>query len=116
MGSFENGSVFTQALSQLMIDEYEFGGAAIISNRVFEVMLYNYYLSLDELKNSPISVSGSESKEMLIENGHLNMDKLLERYVAVFDDAKPTHSAKRKDAEDSCFSFVLLLMAQAIIM
>ena len=26
-GSFENGSIFTQALSQLMIDEYEFGGA-----------------------------------------------------------------------------------------
>ena len=42
-------------------------GAAVISNRVFEVMLYNYYLSLNELKNSPISISGSESKEMLIE-------------------------------------------------
>ena len=37
-------------------------GAAVISNRVFEVMLYNYYLSLNELKNSPISISGSESK------------------------------------------------------
>ena len=61
-------------------------GAAVISNRVFEVMLYNYYLSLNELKNSPISISGSESKEMLIENGRLNMDKLLERYVTVFDD------------------------------
>ena len=61
-------------------------GAAVISNRVFEVMLYNYYLSLNELKNSPISISGSESKEMLIKNGRLNMDKLLERYVTVFDD------------------------------
>ena len=61
-------------------------GSAVISNRIFEVMLYNFYLSLNELKNSPISISGSESKEMIIENGHLNMDRLLERYVTVFDD------------------------------
>ena len=61
-------------------------GSAVISNRIFEVMLYNFYLSLNELKNSPISISGSKSKEMIIENGHLNMDRLLERYVTVFDD------------------------------
>ena len=33
-GSFENGSIFTQALSQLMIDEYEFGGAEIPQNYI----------------------------------------------------------------------------------
>lgn len=57
-----------------------------ISNRIFETRIYNYFLTQTELKNSPISISGSESKEMLIENGRLNMDKLLERYVTVFDD------------------------------
>ena len=33
-GSFENGSIFTQALSQLMLDEYEFGGAEIPQNYI----------------------------------------------------------------------------------
>lgn len=61
-------------------------GSVVISNRIFEVMLYNYYLSLNEMKESPISRSGSGSKDMLIEDGRLNMDRLLERYVTVFDD------------------------------
>ena len=61
-------------------------GATVISNRIFEVMLYNYYLSLNEMKNSPISRSGSDSKEMFIEGGRLNMNRLLEHYITVFDD------------------------------
>ena len=61
-------------------------GALVIANRVFEVMLYNYFLSLKEMKNSPMTRSGSKSKEQIIENGHLNMEKLLERYVIAFDD------------------------------
>ena len=61
-------------------------GALTISNRIFEVMLYNYFLNLKEVKDSPISRSGSNSKELIIENGHLNMEKLLERYIIVFDD------------------------------
>ena len=61
-------------------------GATFISNRVFEVMLYNYYLNLNEVNDSPISRSGSDSKELFIENGHLQMEKLLKHYVTVFDD------------------------------
>ena len=40
-------------------------------------MLYNYFLNLKEVKDSPISRFGSNSKELIIENGHLNMEKLL---------------------------------------
>ena len=61
-------------------------GAMVISNRIFEVILYNYFLNLKEVKDSPISRSGSDSKDQIIENGRLNMKKLLERYITVFED------------------------------
>ena len=61
-------------------------GALVISNRIFETRIYNYFLNLTEVKDSPISRSGSNSKEQIIENGRLNMEKLLERYITVFDD------------------------------
>ena len=61
-------------------------GALVVANRIFEVMLYNYFLSLKEMKDSPMSRSGSGCKEQLIKNGRLNMKKLLERYVIAFDD------------------------------
>ena len=57
-----------------------------VANRIFETRLYNYFPSLKEVKESPISRSGWENKETLIKNGRLNMEKLLERYVVAFDD------------------------------
>ena len=57
-----------------------------VANRIFETRLYNYFLSLKEVKESPISRSGWENKEALIENGRLNMERLLEHYVIAFDD------------------------------
>ena len=38
------------------------------------------------MKDSPISQSGSNSKDAIIENGHLNMERLLERFITAFDD------------------------------
>lgn len=61
-------------------------GVLVVANRIFEVLLYNYFLNLNEVKDSPISRSGSNNREQFIENGHLNMKKLLEYYIAVFDD------------------------------
>lgn len=61
-------------------------GTLVISNRVFETRIYNYFLNQTELKDSPISLSGSENKEMFIEDGRLKMDRLLEHYITVFDD------------------------------
>ncbi|MBQ5987910.1 MAG: ATP-binding protein [Oscillospiraceae bacterium] len=61
-------------------------GVLAISNRMFEVLLYNYFLGRNELRESLISRSGFSEKENIIENGKLNMEKLLERYVTVFDD------------------------------
>lgn len=94
-------------------------GALTISNRIFEVMLYNYLLNLKEVKDSPISRLGSNSKELIIENGHLNMEKLLERYITVFDDIYEG-KAEAFDEEDGRKRFLVFIrratMAQVITM
>lgn len=61
-------------------------GSLTISNRIFEVLLYNYFLGLNESKNSPVSTAGSNAREEFIKDGRLNMEKLLSYYAAVFDD------------------------------
>ena len=38
------------------------------------------------MENIPISRYGSNNREQFIENGRLNMEKLLEHYVTAFDD------------------------------
>ena len=61
-------------------------GAIAVANRIFETRLYNYFLSLSEMEDIPISRYGSNNRDQFIENGRLNMEKLLEHYVTAFDD------------------------------
>ena len=62
-----------------------------IANKVFETRLYEYFLSLNELKSSPISSVGWDERERFTENGRLNMEGLLEHYVTVFADVYGTN-------------------------
>lgn len=57
-----------------------------IANRIFEMLLYNYYLSKNEMKNSSVYRAGSNDRELFVNDGHLDMDKVLERFVVSFDD------------------------------
>ena len=61
-------------------------GIIQISNRIFETLLYNYYLADDELKNMPIYKSGADERDVFVQNGHLNMEYILERYIVCFND------------------------------
>jgi hypothetical protein len=61
-------------------------GSVAISNRIFEIRLYNYFLTTAEARNSEIFKAGSNNKNQFIEQGHLNMDKVLEKYVEYFDE------------------------------
>jgi hypothetical protein len=61
-------------------------GSVAISNRIFEIRLYNYFLATSDARNSEIFKAGSNNKSQFIEDGHLNMDKILEKYVEYFDD------------------------------
>jgi hypothetical protein len=56
-----------------------------ISNRIFETLLYNLFLS-EEVIGSQMYDSALQSKNQFIINGHLNMTMVLERFVQTFDD------------------------------
>jgi hypothetical protein len=56
----------------------------IISNRIFETILYNYFLS-EEIVGNQMYKSGLENKNQFIKDGHLNMKHVLEKFVETFD-------------------------------
>lgn len=62
------------------------GGTVVVANRIFETRLYNFFLNTGERKNAPIYQSGIQEKDGLIVDGHLQMERLLRRFVECFDD------------------------------
>ena len=61
-------------------------GRVAVSNRIFETLLYNYYLSVSELQGSELFKRGANAKMEFVQNGHLLMERILEGYVRVFSD------------------------------
>lgn len=60
-------------------------GDVMISNRIFETILYNLFLS-EEVLDSDIYKVAVQEKNQFIWNGHLNMELVLEKFVVHFDD------------------------------
>ncbi len=60
-------------------------GNAVIANRIFEMVLYNLFLS-QEMQTSDFYKAALQNKNQFIENGHLNMKKVLEKFVEHFDE------------------------------
>ena len=83
-------------------------GAPRISNRIFETRLYTYFLSVTELKESPMSRAGAGEREEFTRNGHLNMEKLLKHYITVFDDVYE-NKAEPFDEEEGRRRFLLFI-------
>ena len=73
--------------------------ALAIANRIFETLLYDYYLSLNELKALPVFRLGSNSRETYIRNGRLDLDALLEHYITVFHDIYGDQDESFSEAE-----------------
>jgi hypothetical protein len=55
-----------------------------ISNRIFETILYNYFLS-EELVGNNMYDAGLRDKNQFVNNGRLDMKLVLERFVETFD-------------------------------
>ncbi len=51
-----------------------------VANRIFEVMLYNLFLSDEELKQNVFSREGELAKNQFVTDGKLNMRLILERF------------------------------------
>lgn len=57
---------------------------AVISNRIFETVLYNFFIS-EEFALSRIYNAGAQEKNQFIIGGHLNVRRILEKFVETFD-------------------------------
>lgn len=60
-------------------------GSAVISNRIFETILYNLFLS-EEALSSAIFKAALQDKSQFVRDGHLNMDLILKKFVIHFND------------------------------
>lgn len=65
---------------------YNRQGVVAITNRIFETRLYNYYLSSAELQKQDIYKASLQDKNQFLLNGHLNMRRILEKFVVHFED------------------------------
>lgn len=61
-------------------------GSVAIANRIFEMRLYNMYLSDFNLQKQNIYKASLEDKNQFVVDGHLNMRLILEKFVVHFHD------------------------------
>ena len=57
-----------------------------MANRIFETRLYNYYLSSADMQNMDIYKASLRDKNQFIIGGHLNMRRVLEKFVEHFQE------------------------------
>jgi hypothetical protein len=63
---------------------YNDSGSLRISNRIFETLLYNLFLSDEELRNNAFYSEGSLEKNMFVSNGILNIPLVMERFIRTY--------------------------------
>lgn len=56
------------------------------ANRIFEIILYNYFLSEQELRALHIAGAAQRDQNQFVTDGHLNMRLVLEKFVEHFHD------------------------------
>ncbi len=61
-------------------------GVIAVANRVFETRIYNRFLTASEVQSTDIYRAALQDKNQFVQNGHLNMDLVLERFVAHFEE------------------------------
>ena len=62
------------------------GGSVRVANRIFEIRLYNLFLTSPQIQETGMYRAATQDKNQFIENGHLNMRLVLEKFVRYFDD------------------------------
>lgn len=61
-------------------------GAVVVANRIFETRLYNMFLTLPDVQNMDVYQAACREQNQFIQNGRLNMKRILEKFVIFFDD------------------------------
>lgn len=57
----------------------------VVANRIFEILLYNYFLTSADAQNTSIFRAAANNKSQYISNGRLDMDTVLKKFVEHFD-------------------------------
>lgn len=55
-----------------------------VANRIFEMRLYNYFLSDEEIRKNLFSREGDLVKNQFVEGGRLNMRLVLEKFISTY--------------------------------
>ena len=100
-----NGKNYSYVIDDFSVDIAEMFGyirqenqKIIISNRIFETRLYNLF-AFEEGKNSEIYSVASADKNQFVKDGHLNMKRILERFVVHFTDLYGNNDEKFLEKE-----------------
>jgi hypothetical protein len=83
-------------------------GCVQIANRIFETRLYNAFLTSKSAQIMPIYKAGAQMKSQFIENGQLNMERILEKFIQHFNDIYGNQPDKFKE-DDGRKLFLLYL-------
>ncbi len=86
-------------------------GMAVIANRLFETRLYNLFLSEEEM-DSQIFTKGTMDKNQFIQNGMLDMDLVMKKFLVSWEELYS--SADEKFIEDNGRKFFLLFLKPII--
>ncbi|MEZ3436875.1 MAG: AAA family ATPase [Lachnospiraceae bacterium] len=86
-------------------------GNMAIANRIFEMRLYNYFLSEEEIQYRTFSPD-MEEKNQFIQNGRLNMKRILEKFVIHWQDVYG--SSEEKFVEENGRKLFLLYIKPII--
>lgn len=61
-------------------------GNVVVANRIFETRLYNMFLADGNMQSTQMYKAALQDKNMFVHDGHLDMERVLERFVEHFDD------------------------------
>ena len=101
---FQGNTTFYNSLNPVIeiAEMYGFikneNGMVVVSNRIFEIVLYNLFLS-EEAINNGISLAAFQDKNQFIVGGHLDMELVLKKFVQHFDDIYGDQGQKFREEE-----------------
>ena len=72
-------------------------GSVMIANRIFEIRLYNYYLTSDEIKQCDLYQMSVFDRNQFVLKGVLNMRLILEKFVVHFHELYGNSSDRFKE-------------------